>query len=42
MWKLHDIQLKKVNRVFYQLPGALNTVSFDINSFDSLADNPVT
>lgn len=40
MWKLHNIELKKVSRVFFQLPGAVEAVSFDINSFASLADNP--
>jgi transcriptional regulator with XRE-family HTH domain len=40
MWKLHNIQLKKVSRVHYQIPGAVNILSYDINSFVSPADNP--
>ncbi|MBE0336952.1 MULTISPECIES: helix-turn-helix transcriptional regulator [Paenibacillus] len=40
MWKLHNIQLKKVNRVSFQIPGAVDVVSYDINSLASIADHP--
>jgi transcriptional regulator with XRE-family HTH domain len=40
MWKLHNIQLKKVSRVHYQILGDVKTVSYDINSLISPADNP--
>lgn len=40
MWKLHNIQLKKVSRVSYRLAGAVNPVFYDINSFASPSDNP--
>ncbi|MNN68475.1 hypothetical protein D3C81_1841890 [compost metagenome] len=40
MWKLHNIQLKKVTRVMIQPPGDDNAVMYDINSLASLADHP--
>jgi transcriptional regulator with XRE-family HTH domain len=40
MWKLHDIQLKKVSRVTILLPGTEETVAYDINSFENLSDHP--
>ncbi|RXZ84072.1 XRE family transcriptional regulator [Paenibacillaceae bacterium] len=40
MWNLHNIQLKKVNRVQYHIPGGLKAVAFDINAFASPVDNP--
>ena len=40
MWKLHNIQLKKISRVYFQIPGASKPDTYDINSFRSLADNP--
>ncbi|SEC60166.1 helix-turn-helix transcriptional regulator [Paenibacillus sp. GP183] len=39
IWRLYDIQLKKVSRVFLQLPGTAKPVPFDINSLSSLSDN---
>ncbi|MBW7454859.1 helix-turn-helix transcriptional regulator [Paenibacillus sepulcri] len=38
MWERHDIQLKRVSRVLYQVPGAGERM-YDINSFDSLNGN---
>lgn len=38
MWELHDIQLKRVSRVLYHIPGAGERM-YDINSFDSLNGN---
>ncbi|MGQ3479099.1 MmyB family transcriptional regulator [Paenibacillus sp. TY11] len=40
MWKLHQIQLKKVNRVSFQISDAVEAVSYDINSLASIADHP--
>ncbi|MGG4212955.1 helix-turn-helix transcriptional regulator [Paenibacillus sp. FSL L8-0638] len=40
MWKQHHIQLKKVNRVSLQIPGAVEAVSYDINSLASITDQP--
>jgi transcriptional regulator with XRE-family HTH domain len=40
MWKLHNIQLKKVSRVSYQIADAVKPVFYDINSFASPTDNP--
>jgi transcriptional regulator with XRE-family HTH domain len=38
MWNLHNIQLKKISRVFINTPSAGKEFSFDINS-SSLSDN---
>lgn len=40
MWKLHNIQGKKVNRVVIQSLGTNQSVTYDINSVASLADHP--
>ncbi|WP_438497423.1 helix-turn-helix transcriptional regulator [Paenibacillus sp. IHBB 3054] len=41
IWKLHNIQLKTVNRVYIQTPaGDDKTVAYDIHSFASPTDHP--
>lgn len=40
MWKLHNIQGKKVNRVVIQSLSTNQSVTYDINSVASLADHP--
>ncbi|WP_318840683.1 hypothetical protein [Paenibacillus sp. BJ-4] len=40
MWKQHKIQLKKVNRVSFQMPNAVEAVAYDINSLANIADHP--
>ncbi|WP_068503908.1 helix-turn-helix transcriptional regulator [Paenibacillus kribbensis] len=40
MWKQHKIQLKKVNRVSFHIPDAVEAVSYDINSLASIVDHP--
>ncbi len=40
MWKLHNIQRKKVSRVYIQPQDATKAVTYDIHSFASLADHP--
>ncbi|MBT2292731.1 helix-turn-helix domain-containing protein [Paenibacillus albidus] len=40
IWKLHQIQIKKVTRLMVQAPGTDDILSFDIRSLMSLDDQP--
>lgn len=40
MWKLHNIQLKKVNRIHFHIPGVEESNSYDSHSFASIAEHP--
>lgn len=40
IWGQYDIQLKKVNRIILQLPGAHQPVPYDIHSLVNLSDRP--
>ncbi|MBB6734133.1 helix-turn-helix domain-containing protein [Cohnella sp. CBP 2801] len=40
LWKLHRVEVKKVTRVFYEVPGRKQALAFDINSLAFTTDHP--
>jgi transcriptional regulator with XRE-family HTH domain len=40
LWKLHRVEIKKVTRIFYSVPGENQVLAYDINSLTFTTDHP--